>query len=105
MRRSSKSVPPGRSVVPLAHAPASFESDVVALLGAGGVLALFECVRVLGWGRRLFLSSAELGSYALAACTAIPAMVLLLGLPLRLSTRPDRLGFRMRITLALTALA
>ena len=34
-----------------ARAPARFEADLLALLGAGGVLALLELVRVLGWGR------------------------------------------------------
>ncbi|MFT3922533.1 MAG: sulfatase-like hydrolase/transferase [Myxococcales bacterium] len=74
------------------------------MLVAGACLASFELVRVLGWGRSLFLSSLELGRYALAAWTALSSLVLLLGLPLRWSTRADYVGFRARIGVALVSL-
>ncbi len=74
------------------------------LLAAGGVLALIELVCVLGFGRSLFLSTAELLSYAWAAWTALPLLVLLLGLMLRPGARPDRVGFRARIALGAAAL-
>ena len=86
------------------HGPARFESDVVALLAAGGVLALFECLRVFGWGRALFLSSAELGRYALAGLDGAACFGALAGAATATEHATRSLGFRVRIGLALSAL-
>jgi arylsulfatase A-like enzyme len=57
--------------------------DIIALLAAGIAAALLEVVWVLTSGHSLFLSLGERGSYAAAALTALPALVLLAGLVLR----------------------
>lgn len=75
-----------------------------ALLGAGVALAGLEFCGALVWGSHLFLGSWELLAYACAAFSAIPALVIAVGVLVGYAVRPDRLGLRVRVALALVAL-
>jgi hypothetical protein len=57
--------------------------DLAPLLIAGFLTALLELAWVLARGRALFLSDGERLSYALVALTALPGLVLLVGLAVR----------------------
>ncbi len=78
---------------------------VVAWLSAGFVLAVGEFALALGTSRSLFLSSQEIGQYALAAGSALALLGLGLGGVLRVATRADQVGHYARIACGVVALA
>ncbi len=78
--------------------------EVLAWLSVGLLLALGEVAFALGTGRSLFLSYQEIGQYALAACSSMALLVLLLGSVFRFATRADRSGHVARIACSLAAL-